>query len=172
MAVTIFLNGDLLREMRSRNRCPSESDAAKLDKISLLVLGSACHPLGLLDGTHTPPRISICRLSLKVTAGDRSPIGRPENGWTKGIVTEKSNWRFRARWRSIRKVPSNVEINKKNGAWAADAIVERNRWRETIWQKVKDCEAAKPLVQRVAVGVTENWPYLKVRCSLSCCRRW
>ena len=47
-------------------------------------------------------------------------------------------------------VPSNVEINKKNGEWAADAIVERNRWRETIWEKVKDCEAAKPLVQRVA----------------------
>lgn len=58
-------------------------------------------------------------------------------------------------------VPSNVEINKKNGEWAADAIVERNRWRETIWQKVKDCEAAKPLVQRVALGVTENWSYLR-----------
>ena len=24
----------------------------------------------------------------------------------------------------------------------------------------KDCEAAKPLVQRIALGVTENWSYL------------
>jgi hypothetical protein len=37
----------------------------------------------------------------------------------------------------------------------------RNRWRESIWQKVKDCEAAKPLVQRIALGVTENWSYLR-----------
>ena len=58
-------------------------------------------------------------------------------------------------------VPSNVDINKKNGEWAADAIAERNRWRESIWQKVKDCEAAKPLVQRLALGVTENWSYLR-----------
>jgi hypothetical protein len=27
-------------------------------------------------------------------------------------------------------IPSNVEINKKNGEWAADSIAERNRWRE------------------------------------------
>ena len=58
-------------------------------------------------------------------------------------------------------IPSNVEINKKNGEWAADSIAERNRWRESIWQKVKDCEAAKPLVQRIALGVTENWSYLR-----------
>ena len=32
---------------------------------------------------------------------------------------------------------------------------------ESIWQKVKDCEAAKPLVQRIALGVTENWSYLR-----------
>jgi hypothetical protein len=50
---------------------------------------------------------------------------------------------------------------KKSNAWAADAIAERNRWRETIWQKVKDCEAAKPFVQRAALGVTENWSYLR-----------
>src|SRR5262245_8207268 len=115
MAVTIFLNGDLLREMRSRNRCPSESDAAKLDKISLLVLGSACHPLGLLDGTHTPPRISICRLSLKVTAGDRSPNGRTENRSTNGIATEQSNWTFRATWRSIRKMVHGRQTQSWNG---------------------------------------------------------
>jgi len=39
-----------------------------------------------------------------------------------------------------------------NTAEAADAIVERNRWRETIWQKVKDCEAAEPLVQLIRMG--------------------
>ena len=86
------------------------------------------------------------------------PDGKPFDEWDRYGAVELD-------------VPSNVEINKKNGEWAADAIVERNRWRETIWQKVKDCEAAKPFVQRAALGVTENWSYL-TRCSLSCCRLW
>jgi hypothetical protein len=47
-----------------------------------------------------------------------------------------------------------VEITRRVTQWAADPIAERNRWRETIWQKVKDCEAAKPFVQRAALGVT------------------
>jgi hypothetical protein len=38
---------------------------------------------------------------------------------------------------------------------------EKNQWREKIWdevwQKVWDCEAAKPLTQRVARRATENW---------------
>ena len=45
-----------------------------------------------------------------------------------------------------RSFPSNVQINKKNKAWAADAIAEGTDG-ETIWQKI---------VQRVALGVTEN----------------
>src|SRR2546429_4208972 len=53
------------------------------------------------------------------------PDGKPFDEWDRYGAVELD-------------VPSNVEINKKNGEWAADAIVERNRWRETIWQKVKD----------------------------------
>jgi hypothetical protein len=75
------------------------------------------------------------------------PDGKPFDEWDRYGAVELD-------------VPSNVEINKKNGEWAADSIAERNRWRESIWQKVKDCEAAKPLVQRIALGVTENWSYL------------
>ena len=76
------------------------------------------------------------------------PDGKPFDEWDRYGAVELD-------------IPSNVEINKKNGEWAADSIAERNRWRESIWQKVKDCEAAKPLVQRIALGVTENWSYLR-----------
>src|SRR5262245_30268056 len=34
---------------------------------------------------------------------------------------------------------SNVELNKKRNAWAADDIPERNRWRGAIRQKLRDC---------------------------------
>jgi hypothetical protein len=46
---------------------------------------------------------------------------------------------------------SNVEINKKNHEWAADSIPERNRWRGTVRQRLRDCEGAKPLKRRVAI---------------------
>jgi hypothetical protein len=75
------------------------------------------------------------------------PDGKPLDQWDRWGATEVD-------------VPSNVEFNKKEGAWAANAIAERNRWREKIWQEVKDCEAAKPVVQRIAVRVTENWSQL------------
>jgi hypothetical protein len=34
--------------------------------------------------------------------------------------------------------------------------IERNRWRQAIRQKLDDCEAAKGLVHRVTLWVTEN----------------
>ncbi len=58
-------------------------------------------------------------------------------------------------------VASNVEINKKNHAWAADSIAERNRWRHTIRQKVNDCEAAKPIIERLMLRAIDYWSALK-----------
>jgi hypothetical protein len=56
---------------------------------------------------------------------------------------------------------SNVEINKKENAWAADSIPERNRWRDIVTQKLRDCEAAKPILQRLTLAVSDKWPALK-----------
>jgi hypothetical protein len=53
-------------------------------------------------------------------------------------------------------VPGNVEINKKNKAWAADSIPKRNLWREAARQNIRACEAAKPILQRVALAVSDN----------------
>jgi hypothetical protein len=39
--------------------------------------------------------------------------------------------------------------------------IEKNRWRRMIWQKIEDCRASKPLVQRVARAVTMNWSSLE-----------
>jgi hypothetical protein len=62
-------------------------------------------------------------------------------------------------------VPSNIELNKKNNAWAADSIRERNKWRAAVRQKLNDCEtdaeATLPIVQRFSLKVTRNWPDLK-----------
>jgi hypothetical protein len=58
-------------------------------------------------------------------------------------------------------LPTNVEINKKENAWAADSIPERNRWRDIVTQRLKDCEAAQPITQRLTRTVSDYWPALK-----------
>jgi hypothetical protein len=63
-------------------------------------------------------------------------------------------------------LPSNVEMNKKENAWAADSIPERNRWRDIVTQKLRDCEAAKPILQRLTLTLTDSWPTLKESLSL------
>jgi hypothetical protein len=55
----------------------------------------------------------------------------------------------------------NVEINKKKGAWRADEIPARNRWVAQIRQKLIDCEAAAPLVQRLSRQAINIWDSLK-----------
>ena len=57
---------------------------------------------------------------------------------------------------------SNVEINKKNHEWAADSIPERNRWRDTVRQRLRDCEVAKPLTLKLS----DYWPAFKKSLSL------
>jgi hypothetical protein len=54
-------------------------------------------------------------------------------------------------------IRANVEINKKKGAWQASSIPERNRWVAAITQKLIACEAAAPIMQRLARQVTRIW---------------
>jgi len=54
-------------------------------------------------------------------------------------------------------IPSNVEINKQRGAWAAGSIPERNRWIAAARQKIIDCEAAAPIMQRLSHQATVIW---------------
>ena len=58
-------------------------------------------------------------------------------------------------------VPDNVEINKRNHAWAADSIPERNKWAATVRQKLEDCEAEEPLTYRASLLASRIWSSLK-----------
>jgi hypothetical protein len=53
--------------------------------------------------------------------------------------------------------PSNIEINKKKGAWQAAAIPERNKWSATVTQRLVDCEAATPILQKASRQLTRIW---------------
>ena len=77
-----------------------------------------------------------------------------ECGWSKAVCAAKQYVRLRksnfvrpsnCAWTSL---PAQRAYGQKDVyARAVDAIAERNRWREAIWQKI---------VQRVGLGVTEN----------------
>jgi len=58
-------------------------------------------------------------------------------------------------------IPSNVEINKKNKAWAADSIPERNRWVRLTLKELQNCEPASPLMQRIALRAADIWASLE-----------
>jgi hypothetical protein len=54
-------------------------------------------------------------------------------------------------------IADDVAINRKTSAWAANSIPTRNRWRGVILQKLKDCESALPLVQRMSLRLPDYW---------------
>jgi hypothetical protein len=56
---------------------------------------------------------------------------------------------------------SNVELNKKRGAWSADSIPDRNQWVVSTKQKLIACETDKPVAQQVTGQVTNVWLSLK-----------
>jgi hypothetical protein len=56
---------------------------------------------------------------------------------------------------------SNVELNKKKGAWSADSIPDRNQWVVSTKQKLIACETDKPVAQQVTGQVTNVWLSLK-----------
>jgi hypothetical protein len=58
-------------------------------------------------------------------------------------------------------VPQNVELNKKNHAWSADSIPDRNGWRHATKQKLMDCEAASPLTHRLLRRMANVWSSLE-----------
>ena len=99
--------------------------------------------------------------------------------WYTGVQTEGECWDRHAVWpdgqhfaqfdlwgREI-DTPSNVDLNRKNHAWAADSIPERNRWVDTVEQKLKDCEAAWPITRRIALRTTDNWSNLRSALALT-----
>jgi hypothetical protein len=75
------------------------------------------------------------------------PDGQHFSGW-EGIAEELDD-------------PRNIEINKKERAWSAESIPARNQWRRTIVQKLAECEAAAPIVQRMSETATRVWQTLK-----------
>jgi hypothetical protein len=113
-----------------------------------------------------------------VTLVGWNEYGQWANGRPSNIVnTEGECWDRLAKWPDGKPfdiydtfnefdLPSNIEINKKENVWAADSIPERNRWRDTVLQRLKDCEAAKPILQRLTLTVSDYWPALKDSLSL------
>jgi hypothetical protein len=95
--------------------------------------------------------------------------------WTSGLIYNQGDecWTRLAKWPDGQPFDwfdvaadeddsaANVAINKKNGAWRPDDIPERHRWVVAIRQKLIDCEAAAPIMQRALRQVTRIWDSLK-----------
>jgi hypothetical protein len=104
--------------------------------------------------------------------GWREYTNKPWNlEWGVGFRTEGECWDRLAKWPDGQPfdlwdvfddvdVPSNVELNQKKHTWAADAIPERNRWVAATRQKLRDCEAAAPIMQRLSLKMTNIWSSL------------
>src|SRR5262245_4211479 len=57
--------------------------------------------------------------------------------------------------------PANVELNKKNDAWAAESIVIRNQWVASTRQKLIACETGGAVLAE-ALGQTNSvWTNLR-----------
>jgi hypothetical protein len=57
--------------------------------------------------------------------------------------------------------PSNVELNKKRGAWSADSIPDRNQWVVSTKQKLIACETGGPVAPQLTGQVTNVWLNLR-----------
>jgi hypothetical protein len=75
------------------------------------------------------------------------PDGQPFSQWD-ALLTEDDT-------------EGNVEINRKNHAWSADSIPERNKWTAVIRQKLRDCENTAPVAQRLSLKVGRIWSSLQ-----------
>jgi hypothetical protein len=53
--------------------------------------------------------------------------------------------------------PANIEANKRNHEWAADSIPERNRWAESVRQKLEKCQSQEPLAYRTSLLINRIW---------------
>ena len=61
--------------------------------------------------------------------------------------------------------PSNVELNRRRGAWSADSIPVRNQWVVSTKQKLIACETGGPVASQMTGQVTNVW--LSLRNSLA-----
>lgn len=50
--------------------------------------------------------------------------------------------------------PSNVDLNKKRGAWSADSIPDRNQWVVSTKQKLIACETGRSAAPQVTGQVS------------------
>lgn len=57
--------------------------------------------------------------------------------------------------------PSNIELNKKRGAWSPDSIPDRNQWVVSTKQKLIACESGRPVAPQVMGQVTNVWLSLR-----------
>ncbi|SHJ97582.1 hypothetical protein SAMN05444159_2062 [Bradyrhizobium lablabi] len=111
--------------------------------LSLAWVGS----IGWYEYVNKPWNVNWAPASIR-TEGEcwtrlaKWPDGQPFDRWDLGEEVDNS---------------SNVEINKKKGAWQASSIPERNRWVAATTQKLIACEAAAPIMQRLARQVTRIW---------------
>jgi hypothetical protein len=93
------------------------------------------------------------------------PLARPEGPCWDSIAIWPNGEHFY--WADISEeedTPLNIEIDKFKHEWSADSIPTRNQFRETVVQKLNECEAAAiaatPLVQRASQGVVRVWETL------------
>jgi hypothetical protein len=57
--------------------------------------------------------------------------------------------------------PGNVELNKKNDAWAAESIVTRNQWVASTRQKLIACETGGTVLPEALGQTSSVWTNLK-----------
>jgi hypothetical protein len=80
------------------------------------------------------------------------PDGQPMGGWDD--VSDEFD------------IPENVTENKKNHAWSADNIAERNRWRGYVRAKAQECAAATPIGNQFLPRLYIIWSDLRNSLSL------
>jgi hypothetical protein len=117
----------------------------------------------------------VVALAWVGVVGWREYAGKPWNlDWgTNDVRVEGECWDKLAKWPDGQPftvddswadeydAESNVEINRKVHAWAADSIPERNKWRAAIRQKLRDCEGGAPVTQRLSLKVSRIWSSLE-----------
>src|SRR5262245_4101977 len=57
--------------------------------------------------------------------------------------------------------PANVELNKKNDAWAAESIVTRNQWVASTRQKLVACETGGAVLSEALGHTNSVWTNLR-----------
>jgi hypothetical protein len=79
------------------------------------------------------------------------------SGWLAYTTPHLSGYPNDDCWEQLAKWPDGKPFDVWDRYGFREVNAERKQWQETVFQKVEDCESAKPLMQRVMLRVTENW---------------